>query len=630
VPWGQYHASVPAPSIRSVALVAHVDHGKTTLVDSMLGATGVFAAHEERVERVMDSTDQERERGITILAKAASIQWGETKINLVDTPGHADFGGEVERALAMVDGILLLVDAADGPMPQTRYVLSKALERHLPAVVVLNKVDRPDARPEAVADEVYQLFFDLDAQDHHIDFPIVSTVARLGRAVLGIGIPDDDADLAPLLDAVVDTIPAPTGDPAAPLQALVTNLDSSDYLGRLAIGRVVEGTLVRGSQIALCHGNEEEPPLKRRLTTLLGFTGVTRVEVDEAAAGDLFVVAGFPEVEIGDTLADPVDPRPLHRLVVDEPVLKMTFGVNTSPLAGKDGRFLTSRQIQDRLRREVLGNVSIRLGATSSPEVVEVAGRGEPQLAVLIESMRREGFELQVSRPEVIIREIDGIAHEPVERAVVDVPDEYVGAITQAAAARRGTVVELVPGDRGRTIITITAPARGLIGFRSLLMTTTRGTALIHQHHDGWMPWAGELPHRVGGAMVSDRAGTSTGFALDNLQKRGELFVGVGVGVYEGMIIGESSRSAEMVVNPARPKELTNIRTHSADEAINLRPAREMTLEAAIEWIADDELVEVTPTAVRVRKRHLSESDRRRHGKKGSDQRSDRQAARIG
>jgi GTP-binding protein len=610
---------MPTPSVRNVALVAHVDHGKTTLVDSMLGAAGVFASHEVRVDRVMDSTDQERERGITILAKAASIQWRDTKINLVDTPGHADFGGEVERALAMVDGILLLVDAADGPMPQTRYVLSKALERQLPAVVVINKVDRPDARLDEVVDQIYQLFFDLDAQEKHIEFPIVSTIARLGRATLGIGVPGEDADLAPLLDAIVSTIPAPAGDPAAPLQALVTNLDASDYLGRLAIGRVVEGTLKRGSQVVLCHANDEEPPLKRRLTQLMGFYGLDRVEVDRAEAGDLFVVAGFPEVEIGDTLADPLDPRPLPRLSVDEPVLKMTFGVNTSPLSGKDGRFLTSRQIQDRLKREVLGNVSIRLGPTSSPEIVEVAGRGELQLAVLIESMRREGFELQVSRPEVIIKQFDGRPHEPVERAVIDVPDEYVGSITQAVAPRKGTIAELVPGDPGRTIITLTAPARGLLGFRSLLMTTTRGTALIHQHHEGWMPWVGELPHRVGGAMISDRSGNSTGFALDNLQKRGELFIGVGELVYEGMIIGEASRSGEMVVNPARPKQLTNIRTHASDEAINLKPPREMTLETAIEWIADDELVEVTPKAIRVRKRHLGEPDRKRSGKKSPE-----------
>ncbi len=603
---------MPDSPFRNVALVAHVDHGKTTLVDAMLGATGVFAAHEQRVDRVMDSDDQERERGITILAKAASIEWRDIRINLVDTPGHADFGGEVERALALVDGILLLVDAAEGPMPQTRYVLSKALGRGLPAVVVINKVDRPDARLDEVVDEVYQLFFDLDAEDHHIEFPIVSAIAREGRSVAGTAVPADDADLAPLLDAIVDTIPPPSGDPAAPLQALVTNLDASDYLGRLAIGRVVEGTLRAGEQVALCHAQEDEPPLRRRLTQLMGFAGLGRTEVPERQAGDLFVVAGFPEVEIGDTLADPEDPQPLPRLTVDEPVLRMTFGVNTSPLAGREGKYLTSRHIRNRLEREVLGNVSIRIGATSSPDIIEVAGRGELQLAVLIEAMRREGYELQVSRPEVIIREIEGRPHEPVERAVVDVPDEHVGTVTQAVAPRKGKVTDLRPGDAGRTIVTLTAPARGLIGFRSLLMSATRGTALVHQHHDGWMPWAGELPHRIGGAMVSDRKGTSNAYGLENLQKRGELFIGHGEEVYEGMIIGEASRPQEMQVNPTKTKELTNIRTHSHDELIKLTPPRRHTLETAIEWIADDELVEVTPAAIRVRKRHLSESERKR------------------
>ena len=598
--------------IRNVALIAHVDHGKTTLVDAMLRATGVFASHEALVERVMDSDDQERERGITILAKAASVEWRDTKINLVDTPGHADFGGEVERALALVDGVLLLVDAAEGPMPQTRYVLQKALELHLPTVVVVNKVDRKDARIDAVVDEVYQLFFDLDAADHHIEFPIISAVAREGRAMKGSGMPSDDADLSALMDAIVETIPGPSGDPDAPLQAIVTNLDASDYLGRLAIGRVVQGTLRSGEQVALCHANEEEPPLKRRLSQLMGFEGLGRTDVPTRTAGDLFVVAGFPEVEIGDTLADVKNPQPLPRLKVDEPVLRMTFGVNTSPLAGKDGTYLTSRQIRDRLEREVLGNVSIRIGNTASPEIIEVAGRGELQLAVLIENMRREGFELQVSRPEVIIREVEGKPHEPLERAVVDVPDEYVGTVTQAVAPRKGRVTDMRPGDTGRTIVTVEAPARGLLGFRSLLMTATRGTALVHQNHAGWMPWAGELPHRVGGAMVADRIGTSTGFALDNLQKRGELFIGPGVAVYEGMIIGEASRPGEMTVNPTKGKELTNIRTHSTDEAIKLKPPRDLTLDLAIEWIADDELVEVTPTSIRVRKRFLTESERRR------------------
>jgi GTP-binding protein len=597
---------------RNIALIAHVDHGKTTLVDAMLGATGVFSAHEARVDRVMDSSDQERERGITILAKAAAVEWKGTKINLVDTPGHADFGGEVERALAMVDGVLLLVDAAEGPMPQTRYVLSKALALRLPAVVVINKVDRREARIDAVVDEVYQLFLDLDASDEHIEFPIISTVARMGRALAGVGVPGEDADLSPLLDAIVESIPGPSGDPDAPLQALVTNLDASDYLGRLAIGRVVQGTLRRGDQVALCHSNEEEPPLRRRLTQLLGFAGLGRAEVDERVAGDLFVIAGFPEVEIGDTLADPTTPAALPRLEIDEPVLRMTFGVNTSPLSGREGRFLTSRQIRERLEREVLGNVSIRIGNTASPEIIEVSGRGELQLCVLIETMRREGYELQVSRPEVVIREVDGRPHEPLERGVVDVPDEHVGTVTQAAAPRKGKVTDLRPGDAGRTIVTLEGPARGLIGFRSQLMTATRGTALVHQHHAGWMPWAGALPHRIGGAMASDRKGIATGFALDNLQKRGELFIGPGAEVYEGMIIGEAARPEEMQVNPAKAKELTNIRAANADEAIKLKPHRQLTLDLAVEWIADDELVEVTPGAIRVRKRHLTESERKR------------------
>ena len=601
---------LPLPSsLRNVALIAHVDHGKTTLVDAMLNAAGVFAAHETPVDRVMDSSDQERERGITILAKAAAIGWKGVRINLVDTPGHSDFGGEVERALTMVDGVLLLVDAAEGPMPQTRYVLSKALARGLPAVVVINKVDRADARPEAVADEIYQLFFDLEAADHHIEFPIISSIARLGRSVAGVALPPEDSDLSPLLDAIVATIPAPSGDPDAPLQALVTNLDASDYLGRLGIGRVAQGTLRRGSQVALARADGSLTT--RRLVSLLGFSGLGRDEVEERAAGDLFVVAGFPEIEIGDTLTSADDPRPLPRLEVDEPVMRMTFGVNTSPMAGKAGSLLTSRQIRARLDREVLGNVSIRLAETSSPDVIEVAGRGELQLAVLIESMRREGFELQVSRPEVVTRDIDGVRHEPRERAIVDVPDEYVGTVTQSAAPRRGQVEDMRPGSRGRTIVTLTAPARGLLGFRSELMTATRGTALVNQQHEGWMPWAGEIPGRIGGAMVSDRAGTATGFALDNLQKRGELFIEPGDPVYEGMVIGENSRPDEMLANPAKAKQLTNIRAAGSDEAIKLKPAHLLSLEEAIEWIGDDELVEVTPDAIRVRKRHLTEPQRR-------------------
>jgi GTP-binding protein len=610
--------SEPVEALRNIALVAHVDHGKTTLVDAMLRATGVFAAHVELTERVLDSADQERERGITILAKAASVRWHATRINLVDTPGHADFGGEVERALALVDGILLLVDAAEGPLPQTRYVLSKALDANLPAVVVLNKVDRVDARPAEVLEEVEQLFLDLEAPLDLLDFPVVSAVAREGRSALGTTLPGDDADLAPLLDTVVAHIPAPAGDPAAPLQALVTNLDSSEYLGRLAVGRVVHGTMRKGDTLALLDEEtaEGQSPLERRLTTLQGFDGLARTDVDGRGAGDLFVIAGFPEVEIGDTFADPTHPKPLPRLSVDEPVLRMTFAVNTSPMAGREGKYLTSRHLRERLQREVLGNVSIRVTDTDSPDIIEVAGRGELQLSVLIESMRREGYELQVSRPEVIVREIDGRRHEPVERGVVDVPDEHVGTVTQTLAPRRGRVLDLRPGDPGRTVVTWTAPARGLIGFRGVLLTETRGTALLHTHHDGWMPWAGDLPHRHGGAMVSDRAGTATAYALDNLQQRGVLFVHPGDEVYEGMVVGESGRGDDMVVNVCRAKEKTNIRTHSHDEGIKLAAPREVTLESAIEFIADDELVEVTPAAIRVRKRLLSEPDRRRARKR--------------
>ena len=605
---------VAPANIRNVALVAHVDHGKTTLVDAILRQTGVFRAHQQVVERVMDSNDQERERGITILAKAASVTWRDVKINLVDTPGHADFGGEVERALAMVDGVLLLVDAAEGPLPQTRYVLSKAVAADLPAVVVLNKVDRADARVEEVLDEVYQLFLDLEVPDHHIEFPVISAVAREGRTCVGVGLPAADADLAPLLDAVLHAVPAPMGDPGAPLQALVTNLDASEYLGRLAIGRIERGTLRAKRPLVLVHADGVS--VARRPAQLLAVEGLGRVAADELGAGDLFVLAGFPEVEIGDTLADPEDPDPLPRLTVDEPILRMTFGVNTSTLAGRTGRFLTSRHLRERLAREVLGNVAIRVEDTESPDVLQVAGRGELQLAVLIESMRREGYELEVSQPEVITQEIDGRRHEPVEEGVADVPDEHVGTISQSLAPRKGVVTDLRPGDPGRTLVSFEIPARGLIGLRSELMTSTRGTALLHTRHRGWAPWAGELPGRRGGAMVADRAGVSTGYALDNLQQRGELFVGAGEQVYEGMVVGENSRAGDMVVNVTKEKQKTNIRTHASDEAIKLTPPRLLTIESAMEWIGGDELVEVTPTAIRARKRLLLESDRRRAAKR--------------
>ena len=566
----------------------------------------------------MDSNDQERERGITILAKAAEIEWRGTKINLVDTPGHADFGGEVERALALVDGILLLVDATEGPLPQTRYVLSKALARDLPVVVVLNKVDRTDARPEEVLHEVEQLFLDLAHHDHHLSFPVISAVARDGRSMKGIGMPAENADLVPLLDAILDTIPAPTADPNAPLQALVANLDASDYLGRLAIGRVEAGVMKKGDMICVWqHPTPANPApfIKRKISTLFAFRGISREEVAQVAAGDLFILAGIDEVEVGDTVAALENAPALPRLEVDEPVLRMSFGVNTSPFAGREGTFLTSRHLSERLFKEVLGNVSIRVNTTDSPDVIEVAGRGELQLAVLIENMRREGYELQVSRPEVITKEIDGKKQEPLEAGTIDVPDMYVGAVTQALAPRKGRVINLEQGDSGRTIVSFQAPSRGLIGFRSLLLTVTRGTALLHQSLSGYMPWAGELPHRMGGAMVSDRKGSTTAYALDNLQLRGTLFVAPGVEVYEGMVVGENAREDEMVVNSVRAKELTNIRTHSHDDGPKLATPVTHTLETGIQWIGEDELVEVTPSNIRIRKRFLSVEDRRKSNK---------------
>ncbi len=587
-----------ARPIRNVGLVAHVDHGKTTLVDALLRQTGVV--RPDGADRILDSGDLEREKGITILAKAASITWRDVTINLVDTPGHADFGGEVERGLAMVDGVLLLVDAAEGPLPQTRYVLSKVLEKHLPVVVVLNKVDRKDARTAEVLDLIYELFFDLDAQDHHIDFPAFSCIAREGRAVPDVGVPRPGDDLSPLLDAILSTIPAPSGDPDAPLQALVTNLDASDYLGRLGIGRVVAGTLRAADPLVYLPADGTLRPAK--LTALQGFEGLVRVNVDAVTAGDLFVCAGIEDLMIGDTLAAADAPVALPRLVVDEPVLKMTFGPNTSPLNGS-GRFVTARHIAERLQREALGNVSIRLRPTHSPDVLEVAGRGELQLAVLIETMRREGYEMEVSRPEVITRVIDGATHEPRERVTVDVPDDHVGTVSQIVAPRKGVVTGIEPGRTGRSIVVFEAPARALLGFRTLLLTQTRGTALAHTESAGWMPWVGELPHRSGGAMVADRTGRVTAYALDNLQERGVLFVSPRDEVYEGMVIGENARPEDMVVNPTKEKQKTNMRAAGSDEGIKLEPPRELTVETAIEFIADDELVEVTPTTLRIRKR---------------------------
>ncbi len=602
-------------SLRNVAMVAHVDHGKTTRVDTLLRGTGAFAAHQQIVDRVMDSDAQERERGITILAKAARITYKDTLINLVDTPGHADFGGEVERALALVDGVVLLVDAAEGPLPQTRYVLSKALGLGLPTILVINKVDRGDARPQEVLEEVEQLFLDLATNDDQLTFPVISAVAREGRAMRGIGMPPADADLSCLLETILDTVPAPTHDATAPMTALVTNLDVSDYLGRLAIGRVHSGVMHKGDTVALWGKDSNGTPIKRRIVQLSVFDGIGRTEVDEISAGDLFVLAGIPEVEVGDTVSAVDVTTPLPRLEVDEPVIRMAFGVNTSPYAGREGKFVTSRHLKERLAKEILGNVSIKISDTDSPDVTSVAGRGELQLAVLIENMRREGFELQVGRPEVITKEINGKKHEPLESGTCDVPDEFVGVITQTLAPRKGRVTELRAGDPGRTIVHFEAPSRGLIGFRSMLMTSTRGTALLNQTHAGWMPWAGELPHRTNGALISDRMGVTTSYALDNLQKSGEFFLDPGTEVYEGMVVGQAARNEEMVLNVVRAKEKNNIRTHSHDDGPKLAAPIIHTLETAIEWIGDDELVEVTPKSIRIRKRFLTLEDRRRQSK---------------
>jgi GTP-binding protein len=602
-------------SLRNVAMVAHVDHGKTTLVDTLLRTTGAFAAHQQIVDRVMDSDAQERERGITILAKAARITFNNTLINLVDTPGHADFGGEVERALALVDGVVLLVDAAEGPLPQTRYVLSKALGLGLPTILVINKVDRGDARPQEVLEEVEQLFLDLATNDDQLTFPVISAVAREGRAMRGIGMPPADADLSCLLETILDTVPAPTHDASAPMTALVTNLDVSDYLGRLAIGRVHSGVMRKGDTVALWGKESNGTPIRRRIVQLSVFDGIGRTEVEEISAGDLFVLAGIPEVEVGDTVAALDVTSALPRLEVDEPVIRMAFGVNTSPYAGREGKFVTSRHLKERLAKEILGNVSIKISDTDSPDVTSVAGRGELQLAVLIENMRREGFELQVGRPEVITKEINGKKHEPFESGTCDVPDEFVGVITQTLAPRKGRVTELRTGDPGRTIVHFEAPSRGLIGFRSMLMTSTRGTALLNQTHAGWMPWAGELPHRTNGALISDRMGVTTSYALDNLQKSGEFFLDPSTEVYEGMVVGQAARNEEMVLNVVRAKEKNNIRTHSHDDGPKLAAPIIHTLETAIEWIGDDELVEVTPKSIRIRKRFLTLEDRRRQSK---------------
>ena len=594
--------TVANPLRRNVAIVAHVDHGKTTLVDALLRQSGLFRANQHVVDRVMDSNELERERGITILAKNTAVHYDGHLINIVDTPGHADFGGEVERTLSMVDGVMLLVDASEGPLPQTRFVLRKALERRLVPIVVMNKIDRGDARPQAVLDEIYDLFIDLDATEDQLDFPVLYTNAREGTATRDLATPG--VDLRPLFDAVIAHLPPPVGSADAPLQALVANLDSSDYLGRIAIGRIFNGRVRVGDAIGVCKLDGRLETTK--VTKLFMFEGLKRVDVTEAAAGDVICLAGIENIMIGETIADPERPEAVAHIAVDEPTVSMIFGVNTSPFAGREGRFVTSRQIKDRLDRELLGNVAIRVEPTDSPEQMKVIGRGELQLSILIEMMRREGYELQVSRPEIVTKEIDGQRMEPVEELVIDVAEEYQGVVIAEVGQRRGSMTKMVNHGSGRIRLEFRVPARGLIGFRSLFLTETRGTGLMHHLFHGWEPWHGPIPSRANGALVADRPGKATAYAIANLQERGEMFVDPAVDVFEGMIVGENARPNDLDVNITKEKKQTNMRASTADEAIRLIPPRKMGLEQAIEFINDDELVEVTPTSIRLRKKTLA------------------------
>jgi GTP-binding protein len=595
-------------NIRNIAIIAHVDHGKTTLVDAMLRQSGIFRANQAVVERVMDSNDLERERGITILAKNTALFFHDTKINIVDTPGHSDFGGEVERALRMVDGVVLLVDASEGPLPQTRYVLQKALAAKLPPVIVLNKIDRADARPKEVLDEIYDLFIDLDATEDQLDFPVIYTNARDGVAHREPG--DGSKDLLPLFEAIVNSIPSPPGDPEGVLQIQVMNLDYSEFLGRIAIGRVFNGTLRRGSDVGI--SKLDGKLTSTRITKLYTFRGLERDEAESVAAGDVVAIAGVEGIQIGESITDLSAPAPLEPLLIDEPTLAMIFTVNSGPLCGKEGSYLTSRDLRDRLQKELLTNVSIRVEDTDTPESFRVLGRGELQLAILIETMRREGFELMVGKPEIVVRTEDGRKLEPLERLVIDVPENFIGIIMETLGARRGEMLKMSNHNSGRVRMDFKIPSRGLIGLRSQLLTDTRGTALIHSIFDGWTDYAGEMALRPTGALVADRSGPSTAFALWNIQERGELFVGPAVEVYEGMIIGENSREQDMDVNVTKEKKQTNMRSSSADEAIRLIPHRELSLEQAIEFIADDEFVEITPKSIRLRKKVLQANKRPR------------------
>jgi len=594
--------------VRNIAIIAHVDHGKTTLVDAMLRQSGIFRANEAVVERVMDSNDLERERGITILAKNTALFFHETKINIVDTPGHSDFGGEVERALRMVDGVVLLVDASEGPLPQTRYVLQKALAAKLPPVVVLNKIDRTDARPKEVLDEIYDLFIDLDATEDQLDFPVIYTNAREGVAHRTPG--DSSKDLLPLFETIVERIPVPAGDSAATLQLQVMNLDYSEFLGRIAIARVFNGTLQRGTEVGISKLDGKLQSTK--ITKLFTFRGLDRDEAEQVQAGDIVALAGVEGIQIGESITDLSNPAPLEPLIIDEPTLAMIFTVNSSPLSGREGSYLTSRDLRDRLQKELLTNVSIRVEDTDTPESFRVLGRGELQLAILIETMRREGFELMVGKPEIVVRTENGKKLEPQERLVIDVADNFIGIIMETLGSRRGEMVKMSNHGSGRVRMDFRIPSRGLIGLRSQLLTDTRGTALIHSIFDDWIEYGGEMALRPTGALVADRAGVSTAYALWNIQERGELFVGPTIDVYEGMIVGENSREQDMEVNVTREKKLTNMRSSSADEAIRLIPHRELSLEQAIEFIADDEFVEITPKSIRLRKKVLQANKRPR------------------
>jgi GTP-binding protein len=593
-------------NFRNVAIIAHVDHGKTTLVDAMLQQSGVFRANQEHAERIMDSNDLERERGITILAKNTAVHYGEVKINIVDTPGHSDFGGEVERALKMVDGVMLLVDASEGPLPQTRYVLRKALEARLPAVLVVNKIDRADARPKEVLNEVYDLFIDLDATEEQLEFPVLYTNAKDGFARTEADGPGDD--LRPLFEAIVKHIPPPSGSPTATLQLLIANLDYSDYLGRLGIGRIFSGTVRVGETVAVAKRDGSLQTTK--VTKLFSFDGLKRIDVAEAPCGEVVALAGFEGIAIGETITSAESPAPLPPLRIDEPTLSMIFAVNTSPFAGKDGKWVTSRNIKERLEKELLTNVSIRVEPTDSADSFMVMGRGELQLAILIETMRREGFEIGVSNPEVITRVEDGVRKEPLELFVLDLPESYMGVVLEKMAMRKGKMVKMVNHGSGRVRLDFHVPTRGLIGVRTELMTDTRGTAVMNTLFEGYVEWQGEISRRSTGVLVADRTGDTTAYALSHMEDRGELFVGAGVSVYEGMIVGENARPADMDVNVTKTKKLTNMRASTADDAIRLTPHRALNLEQALEFINNDELVEVTPSAIRLRKRILAFNQR--------------------